>query len=181
MSLEPTPITYKNLDGEEVTTEFWFSLSESEIAEMKATHQRDIGQYFQRIINANNNQDLIKFYRELLVLAVGIRKGQRMDKSQDVKDEFVQTGAYNALFLKLIQMPDMGASFVNKMFPEDLIKAYEEQQAEDYTDEYLLSISNSHFRRIAGHPKQMDKRMLTINQRRKEMNRERNKNGLTSV
>ncbi len=169
-------ITYKSKfpPHEEVTDTYWFDLEAREIAQLKATHQQDIGQYFRRIVNADNMEDLIKFYLELLSLGVAIRVGNRLDKSQSVRDEFIGTGAYNALFLELIQLPDMGASFVNEMFPQDLIEAYEAQQAENYSDPELIAMSNAEFNRIAGDKRNRDKRMTVIGLKRKELNREKN-------
>lgn len=165
-------ITYKNkFDGSEITDKYWFGIDESEIATLKATHQEDIGAYFRRIINANNSEDLVKFYRELLTLGVGIRVGNRMDKSPEVQRDFIQTGAYNALFLELIQRPDQGASFINDMFPRELIEAYDRQQAETYTDEQLLKMSNEEFNRIAGPKKSRSKHMTMLAMKRREFNR----------
>lgn len=170
----PHVISYKDLDEQPVEAEFWFSLNESEIAELKVTHQQDIGAYFQRIINADNTEQLIQFYRELLVLAVGRRQGQRMIKDNDVKSEFVDTGAYNALFVDLIQRKDHGAGFINDMFPKDLIEAYDAKKAEEqYTDEQLMAMTNAEFKRVAGDKRNMSKHMTVIAMKRKELNRQK--------
>lgn len=167
-------ITYKDIDGNEAQEEYWFSLDESEIAQLKVTHKRDIGQYFRRIINADSTEQLILFYRELLELGVCMRVGNRLDKSQDVRDMFVGTGAYNALFLKLIQSPDQGASWINKMFPQELIEKYAEEQAENYSDEQYLAMTNAEFARVAGPKGNRSKRMTILGIKRKELNREKN-------
>jgi hypothetical protein len=167
-------ITYKDIDGNEAQEEYWFSLDESEIAQLKVTHKRDIGQYFRRIINADSTEQLILFYRELLELGVCMRVGQRLDKSQEVRDMFVGTGAYNALFLKLIQSPDQGASWINKMFPQELIEKYADAKAENYSDDELIAMTNMEFNRVAGPKKSRDKRMTIIALKRRELNREKN-------
>lgn len=173
-------ISYKNLDGEPVEATYWFNIDASEIALLKQTHKQDIEAYFQRIINSKNNLEILKMFQELLQLGVFIRDGQRMDKSQDVKDEFMQTGAFNALFLELIQTKDQGAKFISDMFPQDLIREYEARQDETkYSDEQLLAMTNAEFNRIAGDKKNRSKRMTVIGMRRRELNKERN-HGLTA-
>jgi hypothetical protein len=168
-------ITYKNkFDGTEITDTYWFNVEASEIAEMKAAHQDDIGAYFRRIQNANNSEELIRFYRDMICLGVGIRVGNRHDKSEQVKKDFVETGAYNALFMELIQSPDQGVGFINDMFPQDLIEQYDRQQTETYTDQQLLDMSNAEFNRAAGDKRNRDKRMTIIAMKRKELNREKN-------
>lgn len=168
-------ITYKNkFDGSEITDTYWFDVEASEIATMKAAHQQDIGAYFRRIVNADNTEQLVQFYREMLLLGVGVRVGNRLDKSEQVQKDFIETGAYNALFLELIQRPDHGASFINDMFPQDLIEAYEAKQAESYSDQQLIDMEPQEFNRVAGPKKSRDKRMTIIAMKRRELNREKN-------
>lgn len=174
-------ITYDNLDGESVKATYWFGLDASEIALLKMTHKRDIGEYFNRIIRSEDNLEIMTMFQELLKLGVGRREGQRFDKSKDVKDEFVQTGAMNALFFELIQTKDQGASFINDMFPKKLIEQYEAEQAKTYTDDELLAMTNAEFNRVAGDKKSRNKHMTVIAMRRKEINKEKHQNGLTSV
>lgn len=164
-------ISYTNLDDEPVEATFWFGLDTAEIALLKETHKRDIGEYFNRIIRSEDNLEIMTMFQELLRLGVGRREGQRFDKSEDVKNDFIQTGAFSALFWELMQTPDQGATFVNNMFPKKLIEQYEAEQARTYTDDELLDMTNAEFVRVAGHKKNRDKRMTVIAMRRKELNK----------
>jgi hypothetical protein len=174
----PRLITYKNpFTGKEAEREYWFGISGSEVAELKLVHKKDITEYFDRIIETEDNRELIVLYRELLQLGVGVRNGHLFDKSPEVQNEFVQSGAYDSLFLELIQSKDQGAGFINDMFPKDLIDKYNAEKAQreskTYTDDELLSMSNKQFKAVAGDWKNMDKHMHGIAMRRKEMSRNR--------
>lgn len=166
-------ITYKNRfnPNEEITDTYWFGVDASEIATLKAAHQRDIGEYFRRIQNANSTEELVKFYRELILLGVGIRVGNRMDKSPEVQRDFVQTGAYDVLFMELIQSPDQGVGFINNMYPQDLIEQYDAKTEADYDDAQLLAMTNAEFDAIAGPKKNRSKRMIMLAMKRKENNK----------
>lgn len=170
-------IQYENLDGEPVSATYWFGLDASEIALLKVTHKQDIGEYFNRIIRSEDNLEIMAMFQELLKLGVGRREGQRFDKSKEIKDEFIQTGAFNALFFELLQTKDQGASFVNDMFPKKLIEQYEAEQAKTYTDEELLAMTNAEFRRVAGDKRSMSKHMLGLAMKRKELNKARHQQG----
>lgn len=168
-------ITYKNRfdPSEEITETYWFDVSPSEIASLKVTHKQDIPAYFRRIQNAGSTEELVKFYRELIELGVGLRVGNRLDKSPEVRRDFVETGAYDALFMELIMSPDQGVGWINQMFPQDLIEQYAEKKGDDYSDDELMSMTNAEFDRVAGPKKNRSKRMVMIAMKRKELNRER--------
>jgi hypothetical protein len=168
-------ITYKNrFDAkEEITDTYWFNIDASEVATLKAAHQRDIGEYFRRIQNADSTEELVKFYRELIELGVGRRVGNRLDKSPEVRRDFVETGAYDALFMELIMSPDQGVGFINRMFPQDLIQQYDVKNADDYSDQDLLTMDEGEFNRIAGPKKNRSRRMVQIAMKRRENNRQK--------
>jgi hypothetical protein len=175
-------ITYKNRfnPNEEITDTYWFNLDPSEIATLKAAHKQDIAAYFRRIYNADTTEELVKFYRELIELGVGLRVGNRLDKSPEVRRDFVETGAYDALFMELIMSPDQGVGWINQMFPQDLIERYDTPKtADDYSDDELMGMTNAEFDRVAGPKKNRSKRMVMIAMRRKEMNKERHHLRLT--
>lgn len=149
----PKVITYKNqFTGEEVSKEYHFALSRAEIAKMQLAHRGDIVEYFNEIVAKKDGAELIEVYEGLLLKSVGIREGDRLVKSQDIIDEFTQTGAYEELFMELIQSEDAGLGFFMKVFPEGLME--EAQAAENakksFTDEELLAMSDDEFMAVAG-------------------------------
>jgi len=148
----PKTIRYKNpFTGEEVEKEYFFALSRAEIAKMKLAHRGDIEQYFKEIVERKDGAELIEVYEGLLLKAVGIREGDRLVKSQDIVDEFTQTGAYEELFMELIQSDDAGLGFFVKVFPEGLMEEVQAKEAEkQYTDEDLLNMSDDDFMAVAG-------------------------------
>lgn len=149
----PKTIRYRNLfTGEEISKEYHFALSRAEIAKMKLAHRGDIVEYFQEIVDRKDGAELIAVYEDMLLKSVGIRQGDRLVKTQDIVDEFKQTGAYEELFMELIQSDDAGLSFLTQVFPEGLLEEVQAKETAEkqHTDEELLDMSDDDFMAVAG-------------------------------
>lgn len=168
MAVQPYQISYKDRDNNPQVVTYDFNLDASEIAELRIAHKSDLPEYLDRMIKSENGDEVVIGFRSILSKAVGRREGMRLVKSQDIIDEFMQTGQYNAMFLELIGRPDSGAGFITSIMPQDLLDKH--AAPESYSDEQLLAMSRSEFERVAGRDeRQMDQRMLGIAWRRKEI------------
>ena len=117
-------ITFKDLDGNDVTEEFYFSLSKAELAEMELGKQGGMQQHLLKIINDSNGAEIIKAFKEIIYQSVGHRSedGRRFIKSTEISDAFMQTDAYSVLFMELVTDAQAGATFVNAVMPSDLVE-----------------------------------------------------------
>jgi hypothetical protein len=173
MALINHTISYKDLDGNPAVVTYQFNLNASEIAELKIAHNDDLPAYLDKMIKSQNGQEVIIGFRSILTKAVGIREGDQLVKSQEIEDRFVQTGAYDAMFLELIGSKDSGAGFINSIMPQEIIDKH--AQETHHSDEELLTMSNREFAEIAGtDPKAMSKHLLPIYHERKERARAEN-------
>jgi hypothetical protein len=117
-------ITYKNLDGVEVTEEWHFALDKAELIEIK-TASGGVQGALQTIISGGDKNVITQAFRELIMQSVGKRQGQRFVKTQDIRDEFMQTGAYAALFMEILTNIALGIDFVMGIMPADLPQSLE--------------------------------------------------------
>jgi hypothetical protein len=117
-------ITFKDLDGNDVTEEFYFSLSKAELAEMELGKQGGMQQHLLKIIKDSNGAEIIKAFKEIIYQSVGQRSedGRRFIKSTGISDAFMQTDAYSVLFMELVTDAQAGATFVNAVMPSDLVE-----------------------------------------------------------
>lgn len=146
-------IRYKNLfTGEDVEKEYYFSLSRAEIAKMQLAHRGDIVEYFNEIVEKKNGAELIEVYEGLLLKAVAVRDGDNLIKTPELISQFTGSGAYEELFMELIQSEDAGLSFFTEVFPEGLMEEAQAKQAEakKFSDEELLAMSDDEFMAVAG-------------------------------
>lgn len=118
-------ITYKDFNGEEVTETFYFNLTRTELIELEVSYEGGLQAAIQRIIEENDPKKLIMEFKRIVLLAYGVRSedGKRFMKSDQIREEFSQTAAYDELFMELATDDDAAADFVKGIIPSDLVQA----------------------------------------------------------
>lgn len=120
-------ITYKDLDGNDITEDFYFNLSKAEIAEMELSHAGGLSTFIERIVEANDGGEIIAAFKNILTTAIGRRSedGKRFIKSQEIVDEFIQSDAYSVLFMELVTDEEgvAAAEFIKGVVPADISEA----------------------------------------------------------
>lgn len=115
-------VTYKDLNGKERTETFYFHYFESEIMDMEMSEEGGLAERIQRIIDAKDQASLLKVIKKFVIDAYGVKSddGRRFNKSQEVKDAFVECPAYSKIYMELLTNDELAAEFVNKVVPEDM-------------------------------------------------------------
>ncbi len=115
-------IAYTDYNGTERTEDFYFNLSEAEIAEMEMGTMGGYADMIQRIINAQDVPSIIKIFKELILRAYGEKSpdGKRFIKSEEISTAFSQTEAYSTLFMELATDADAASAFVNGIIPKKI-------------------------------------------------------------
>lgn len=133
-------LKYKNYNREEVTDDFYFDISESELLMLNWSERGGLDKYYERIIKEEDNREILKAFQELVDLSYGKRSldGKDFDKSPEHLKKFKSSGAYNQLMLEFFTQDDNGTNsfaeqFANGLLPADLLervrKAEEERKA----------------------------------------------------
>lgn len=169
-------ITYRDLDGQTVTKEWWFSLDRAELAEMKIRHdgtgKGTLEEYLDRIVKEQDNNKLLDNFQAILRKAVALRVDNYLKKSPEVLYEFTGGGAYSAMFMKMLEDAPYAARLVNGIIPEDMAEEAAKREAEgekNFTDDELLGMTDEAFFAAAGgtNPMRWDQRFLVLAGRRK--------------
>jgi hypothetical protein len=115
-------ITYQDFNGEMVSEDFFFHLSKAELVELEMSHSDGLSASLQRIIDAEDNKSIVAEFKNIILTAYGKRSsdGRRFTKNQELRDEFISTEAYSALFMELITDTDAAIEFVNGIIPQGL-------------------------------------------------------------
>ena len=115
-------VTYKDLNGKERTETFYFHYFESEIMDMEMSEEGGLAERIQRIIDAKDQASLLKVIKKFVIDAYGVKSddGRRFNKSQEVKDAFVECPAYSKIYMELLTNDELAAEFVNKVVSEDM-------------------------------------------------------------
>jgi hypothetical protein len=114
-------ITYEDFDGNKVTEPYYFNLTKSELVELDASYNGGVQAVFQRIVETRDSQEVIKEFKQFILAAYGIKSddGKRFVKNDQIREEFTQTAAYDALFMELATNDVAAATFITGVMPKD--------------------------------------------------------------
>lgn len=117
-------ITYINFDGETETETFYFNLSRTELIELELSNKGGMQAYLENIVKSNDNQKIWEEFKKIVLLSYGVRSedGKRFVKNEQVREEFLQTPAFDALIMEFMNDADAAANFVNGIMPSDFAK-----------------------------------------------------------
>ena len=126
-------ITYQDFDGNDITEEFCFNLTKSELTKMQLSKDGGLAEWLERMINSRNNKEIMNAFEQILLKAYGIRSDdrKRFIKSEEISREFQQTNAYDILFMDLIENETKMADFINALMPKDVSDKIKDRPVEE--------------------------------------------------
>lgn len=115
-------IKYTDYNGVEREEDFYFNLTQAEVAEMELSTTGGLNEYIQKIVKADNRPELVRLFKELILKAYGEKSddGKRFIKRRNgyyLSEDFEQTEAYSILFMELASDTDAATAFVNGIAP----------------------------------------------------------------
>lgn len=117
-------ITFKDLDGNDVSEDFYFNLNKAEVAEMELSKKGGFSEYLKSIIAEGDGGTIIRVFKEIITSSVGKRSedNRRFIKSKEITDEFLQSEAYSEMFFSLVTDANEGAAFVRAIMPVEVLE-----------------------------------------------------------
>lgn len=117
-------VKYTDFDGNEAVDTFYFNLSQTELVEynVDSSYPSGFTKFIQKIIESSNHDELIREFKKLILASYGVKSedGKRFIKSDELREEFVQTAAYDALFIELATNETAAAEFIKGVIPTNL-------------------------------------------------------------
>lgn len=166
-------ITYTDFNDEEQTEDFYFHLSRADLAELSFEHPGGLKGYLEEIIKAEDAKQIVETFKTIIARSVGIRSedGRHFKKSAEISNDFMQTAAYDEMFMELItDEKDAVLVFVKGILPATLVDAAEKAELEpkEYTVAELEAMSREEFAAVAGNdPRNMTRDQLMVSFTRK--------------
>jgi hypothetical protein len=116
------PITYTDFDDKEVTEDFYFNLTKTELMTLEAETPGGLAASLQRIGQTRDFNRIVAEFKRIVLAAYGERSedGKRFVKTDQIREEFQQTAAWDALFFELATSAGAAEAFVKGVFPKDL-------------------------------------------------------------
>ena len=121
-------ITYTDYDGMERTEDFWFNLSKTELTKLDAELPGGVLGVLRKIIDKKDRKALVDFVETLILRSYGEKTldGKRFVKTPEMAEEFMQTPAYDELFMSILSDTDSQTSFINGVIPQSMAKEIEQ-------------------------------------------------------
>lgn len=166
-------IEFEDYNGVTRVEPFCFHLGKAELAEM-AMANTGLDVYLKKIIEEEDTAKIIETFKDLIGRSVGRRSedGRRFVKSKEITDDFMQSPAYEVLFMELIMNAGYASQFIQGLVPADLIAEATASQStpkDDYTLEELVAMGSAEFENVAGpDPKNMSRDHLIAAMARKQ-------------
>lgn len=114
-------ISYKDWDGNPVSGDFYFNLTEAELMELEMSEDGDgFADTIKKAIEKGSGKQVLDAFKRMITLSIGKRVDNRFVKSDEVKAEFMETGAYSALFMELATDAEAGAAFITGLMPNEI-------------------------------------------------------------
>lgn len=115
-------IVYEDYEGNEVTEDFYFHLSQAELVEIELSYKGGLSKMLEEIIKDDDGATIVREFKKIILGSYGVRSddGKRFMKSQQLREEFEATEAYSTLFIELIADASAAADFVNGIVPAKL-------------------------------------------------------------
>lgn len=115
-------ITYTDYEGVERTEKFDFNLTKAELMEMNLSEAGGLDKKLQAIVDSKDPAAIIEVFKMIIIKSYGVKSpdGKRFIKTEEVKNEFLESEAYSELFMLLATDSDEAQKFINGIVPKDI-------------------------------------------------------------
>lgn len=115
-------IKYTDFNGVDREEDFYFNLTEAELAEMNLMTKGGLKGYLEAIINTQDTPAIAELFKKIINKAYGVKSpdGRKFTKSSEILEDFIYTQAYSNLYMSLIADADAAANFVNGVIPKNI-------------------------------------------------------------
>ena len=116
-------ITYRNFDDQEVTETFYFNLTKTEILNLELEHGRGgLEEFIKNITKTEDNHRLMKEFQRIVLMAYGVKSedGKRFMKSDELRDDFAHSAAFDELIIEMLTSDTSAAEFMKGVLPSDV-------------------------------------------------------------
>lgn len=112
-------IKYVDYNGLEREEDFYFNLNKVELVELQLNTPGGFDKKLSEAIEKQDIPTIVSIVKDLVIKSYGVKSedGKRFVKSKDLTDEFVQSEAYNTLFMKIVSDADYATKFINSIIP----------------------------------------------------------------
>ena len=114
-------ISYTDFNGTARTEDHYFHISQAEMAEKEMSVNGGLTAMINRIVSTQDMPEIMKLFKDFILDSYGVKSPDgkmfvKIDRDgHRLADDFVQTEAYNQLFIELIKDVNKASTFFNEI------------------------------------------------------------------
>jgi len=116
-------LTWEGFDGETKSGTFYFHLTKTEMVKLSLKYKGGLVKTLNSLLENQDEQKVLLILDDIVMTAYGEldSDGIHFAKANGAKAaDFAETGAYDALFMELLQDPGAMSDFLNHIIPKDV-------------------------------------------------------------
>lgn len=116
-------VNYEDFDGNQQSETLFFNFSKPELMKLQAKDGGKYTDHLQVIADSKDPMEIVNAFSDIILMAYGQKSedGKRFIKSDEAREEFSQSAAYDDFLFTLISDPDLINKFMIGVFPKDLM------------------------------------------------------------
>ena len=116
-------VIYKDFDGKKRSEQLYFNLTEPEIVRLDVTYKGGLETFIKQLDPEGRPDEVLELFERVIRTSYGEKSeyGRFFFKDPQAVSLFMQSAAYSALFMELIQDGDAAADFVNGLLTQTAI------------------------------------------------------------
>ena len=113
-------ITYEDYNNVTRTEDFYFNLTQAELAEMEFGTSGGLADMLTQISKSMDQPSIIAMFKKIILAAYGVKSpdGKYFRKNDEIRNDFMSTEAYSILFMELASDSDSASEFINGVIPK---------------------------------------------------------------
>lgn len=113
-------ITYEDYNNVTRTEDFYFNLTQAELAEMEFGTSGGLADMLTQISKSMDQPSIIAMFKKIILAAYGVKSpdGKYFRKNEEIRNDFMSTEAYSILFMELASDSDSASEFINGVIPK---------------------------------------------------------------
>lgn len=113
-------ITYEDYNNVTRTEDFYFNLTQAELAEMEFGTSGGLADMLTQISKSMDQPSIIAMFKKIILAAYGVKSpdGKYFRKNEEIRNDFMSTEAYSILFMELASDSDAASEFINGVIPK---------------------------------------------------------------
>lgn len=130
-------VTYKDFNDRQHTEDLYFHILAPEFADLQFNPDfgNDMGTYIKEAMRSGDGAKIYVFFKLMIVNSYGRRSedGSRFHKKPEWTEEFLNSNAYEAFFMWLVENPQNAEQFWNGIVPQAMLEKVAELEKEQET------------------------------------------------